>query len=63
MHEAKEGRKDVTTGHVNHGVYVGRRRVLYWADNEIKLKGEALELKDDIHARINEKRQPERGGE
>ena len=62
LFEAKEGRKDVTADYPNLEVYVRKpdgskqKRVAYFEDGSLKLKGEAWELKDRIQALIDEKR-------
>ena len=60
LYEAKEGRKDITPDYMNHEVYMLNgtvwKRVAYFEDGNLKLKGEAFELKEKIQTLIDEKR-------
>ena len=54
--EKQPDRKDVTRERGPGEVIVGKKLVARWADGKLKLKGEALELRERIQALIEEKR-------
>ena len=63
LYDAKEGRQDIKRDYVIHEVYKKEgkiwKRVAYYQDGSLKLKGEALELKEKIQKLVDEKRKSE----
>ena len=63
LYENKKGRQDITTDYFNHEVYVNigdrQKLVACFVGETLKLKGEALELKEKIQQLVDEKRQAE----
>ena len=61
LHEAKEGRKDLTTDYRNFEAFIGRKCVDYFEGDTLQLKGEALTLQKQIQALVDEKSKAEDG--